>query len=259
MNNIKLLLFTFAITAIVASCGERELDIYDGPNQIHFIGSSGDYFVQEANDPGFEIEVGSLRPSDGNLTATILVNDSLSTAVEGTHYTLSSSTKTIGDGEVLASVTVQGIFENLDSAVTLVLNLEESESVANFNKTFTLTLTQFCPYVQDEFVGTYTFNSTAFGATYDVEIVAGPTSDVVIAQNLYEDGFNIAIELDDSDQGNFVASVEKQDAWISAQYGQARVEGGGSFNACEKTITLDLEHTVDAGSFGSFREVLTKN
>ena len=259
MRYIHSILCLLAIGLFISSCGERDFDIYDGPNQIHFIGSSGDYFVQETDDPGFTVELGALKPSDGNIGATILVDNEASTAVEGTHFTLSSNSKTIDNGEVLGSITVNGIFENLDSAVTLVLKLQESESVASFNNTFTLTLTQFCPYVQDNFTGTYSFTSTAFGATYPVEVVAGGAENEVVVQNMYEDGFNITIQLDDSDPSNFTASVTKQDAWVSSQYGQARVEGGGTFNACENTITLDLEHTVDAGSFGTFRETLVKN
>lgn len=258
MRNIKHI-FLFAIAGLfMASCGEREFDIYDGPNQAHFVGSSGTYFVQQANDPGFPIELGALSPASGSLTLNVEVVDSLSTAVEGTHYTLSSNTISFSDGQALTELLVTGNFDNLTSDQTLVLALT-GDNVAGFDNTYSLNLTQFCPYVQADFAGTYTFTSSAFGATYEVEAVAGASENEVVFQNLYEDGFNVTVSLDASDPTNFTADVQKQDAWISAQYGQARVEGSGSFNACERTITLNLEHTVDAGSFGVFAESLVKN
>jgi hypothetical protein len=258
MNNIKSILFLFALSALIVSCGDSEFDVYDGVNKVHFIESEGTYFVQETEDPGFNVELGAYKPSDGNLNANVVIIDSLSTAEEGTHYNLSSTTANFGDGEVIASIMVEGVFDNLADSKTLTFKLEGDENVANYDTMFTLNLTQFCPYIQDEFVGTYIFQSAAFGATYDVEIVAGSSPDELIAQNLYADGFNVSIQMDDSDPASFQANVTKQDAWVSADFGQARVEGSGPFNACEKTIVLNLEHTVDAGTFGTFEEVLIK-
>lgn len=258
MQNIKHLFLFALIGLFMASCGEREFDIYDGPNQGHFIGSSGTYFVQEADDPGFPIQIGSLSPASGNLTLNVEVVDSLSTAVEGTHYTLSSNSISFSDGQAISELLVTGNFDNLTSDQTLVLALT-GDNVAGFDNTYTLNLTQFCPYLQAEFVGTYTFTTTAFGATYEVEAVAGASDNEVVFQNLYEDGFNVTVTLDASDPTNFTANVTKQEAWISTDFGQASVEGSGTFNACERTISLNLEHTVSAGSFGVFAESLVKN
>ena len=46
---------------------------------------------------------------------------------------------------------------------------------------------------------------------------------------------------------------------INVAYGEATIEGGGFYFSCTGFITLDLEHVVGAGSFGTHKLELTKN
>ena len=114
---------------------------------------------------------------------------------------------------------------------------------------------KFLPFVADDFVGTYSFNSEIFGDTWDVEIQK--VDETTLKAVAVYDNFDILINMDDSDPSNFIASVETQEAWVHGAYGQAWVVGEGTFSVCEKKISLSLTHFVEAGSFGTFTEVFT--
>ncbi|MGN8226046.1 Calx-beta domain-containing protein [Gracilimonas sp. BCB1] len=101
---------------------------FSGPAQIEF-----KPLQQEANQNSGSFEVaiqliGKQRGSD--LTVSFSVDGS-STAVDGTHYTLPSSSATIASGTSTATVTINLIDGNLASGeeVTLMLNLEDAGEV----------------------------------------------------------------------------------------------------------------------------------
>ena len=101
---------------------------FSGPAQIEF-----KPLQQEANQNSGSFEVaiqliGEQRGSDLNVSFSV---DGSSTAVEGTHYTLSSTSATIASGTSAATVTVGLIDGNLAAGqeVTLILNLDDSGDV----------------------------------------------------------------------------------------------------------------------------------
>jgi hypothetical protein len=59
------------------------------------------------------------------------------------------------------------------------------------------------------------------------------------------------------DANSGIATVAKQPAWEyfwyagEEGYGTGSVEGGGFVFSCSGVITLTLEHTVEAGSYGN--------
>lgn len=102
---------------------------YDGPAQIEF-----KPLQQEANQNSGSFTVaiqliGEQRNSDLQVSFNV---DGSSTAVSGTHYTLSSTSATIASGTSSATVTVSLVDGNLAAGeeVTLILNLEDSGDVA---------------------------------------------------------------------------------------------------------------------------------
>jgi hypothetical protein len=112
---------------------------------------------QEENE--FSVPVGITKPNDADVTLTIKVLAEESTAVEGEDFTLESNQITIAAGEVITDLVVIGNFENIDVKKTVVFEIESSDKSAQYNQTYTLTIQRFCPFVRDDFVGTYEFES----------------------------------------------------------------------------------------------------
>ncbi|WP_428236232.1 hypothetical protein [Gracilimonas sp.] len=101
---------------------------FSGPAQLEF-----KPLQQEVNQSSGSFDVaiqliGEQRGSDLPVSFTV---DGSSTAVEGTHYTLNSSSATIASGASAATVTIDLIDGNLAAGeeATLILNLDDSGDV----------------------------------------------------------------------------------------------------------------------------------
>ena len=89
MNIFKKYLFYVVLLNIAAFSCEQEPVIFDGLSEGHFVTTSGDYFVTQSGDPGFEVVIGRTSPG-GAVTYNIIVDQENSTAVEGEDFTLST-------------------------------------------------------------------------------------------------------------------------------------------------------------------------
>ena len=137
------------------------------------------------------------------------------------------------------------------------------------NASFTTQFTVFvaCPFNVAEAVGTYTITRDDAEVSLDpsddqVEVIAGTAPNTVILKDLYgyPQQYDVVVTVN---PGNGAATIAKQKAWDSdallGQYGEASIEGGGWFFSCTGLLTVDIEHTVDLGSFGTYKLELTKN
>jgi hypothetical protein len=127
------LLIALLIPLLFVSCddlfdkGDVE-KTFDGPAQIEF-----KPLQQEANQASgsFDVAVqliGEARDSDLSVSFTV---DGSSTAVEGTHYTLNSTSGTIAAGTFSTEFTIDVIDGVLapGEEVSLILNLEDADGV----------------------------------------------------------------------------------------------------------------------------------
>jgi hypothetical protein len=147
------------------------------------------------------------------------------------------------------------------------VNVENSFFTAAGTTSFTSTLTfaVLCPFVTEDAVGTYTITTDEaevfWEADYEPVAVAGPGPNQVTFKNLFGHPQNYDIVVD-VDPETAVATVSKQTAWDSDNFGfglgEATVEGQGVFFSCTGFITVDLDHSVAAGSFGVYKLELTK-
>jgi len=130
---------------------------------------------------------------------------------------------------------------------------------------FTYTTYVSCPFDADESAGTYSITVEDMGAyydnlDYDLVVEAGPGENQITLKNIFDhpnpdnpgQTYDVVVDVDPS---TGIATVEKQPAWHSGNfgmpYGVASVEGEGFVFSCTGTIILMMEHTVAAGSFGS--------
>lgn len=119
-----------------------------------------------------------------------------------------------------------------------------------------------CPLDLDNFVGDMTVEDPFFWEDSYPVTVELEGDDILIIKGINqipEDQIKIKIN-----RKNFTATVSKQlihpgrppffDDWgfpNDAEYANLNVEGSGTLDGCNNTISLDLKWTVDAGSFGT--------
>lgn len=147
------------------------------------------------------------------------------------------------------------------------INLENSffTAAATTSYTGTLSFPVLCPFIASDAAGTYTVTTDDFETyldpNYEPQAIEGPGPNQVTFINLFghPEGYDIIVDVDPVTD---VATIRKQPAWHSDNfgipYGEGSIEGGGFYFSCTGFITVDLEHTVSAGSFGTFKLELTK-
>jgi len=267
MKNIIYLLFSVCALVFFTSC-EEDLKVYDGPGEVHFSAASAQYFVEAETQP-YVVEVSLTNSLSESRTFNINIVDSLSTAVEGVHFTIENKEVSIPAGENFATITLAGDFDALaDGNKTLVLGLEETDVSAGFRQQFNLTLIQFCEYMQDNLVGEYTLTSEFWGTSYPVNVVAGDDEFSYVIQGMYDIGLpnvqDVPFTVNQEGPITFTANIDGAGAFdantptFSADYGLLSIAGDGDVNTCGE-FTFLLEFTVEAGSFGEYTESLIKN
>lgn len=144
MKSLTKILIIALLPLALGACDALQVDSrkFDGDPKLEFAPTTTT--VDEgAGSVTTDIQlIGEQRESD--LQVNFTVADS-STAVEGTHYTLGSTSATISAGSSKTEVEVQVLDNNVDDGDTnyeLFLNLQDSDGVeaAENLKTFTLTI-----------------------------------------------------------------------------------------------------------------------
>jgi hypothetical protein len=146
------------------------------------------------------------------------------------------------------------------------VNVENSFFTAAGSTSFTsqISFPVLCPFVAADAAGTYTVTTDEAEVFYEPnepEIIVGPGPNQVTIKNLFAhpEMYDIVVDVNPVTD---VATVSKQPAWNSDNFGfglgEATIEGEGFYFSCTGFITLDLDHSVDAGSFGVYKLELTK-
>ncbi|WP_282037008.1 hypothetical protein [Saccharicrinis aurantiacus] len=186
INKIAMFLVTsFVLTA----CYKNEVTLYDGPSQIHFMGSE-DMIIVNQDEAIIEIEVGVTKVQDTEQVFNIVVDTENSSAEENVHFKFISKTIVVPAGEALANIQIQGIYENaVEEGATLTLHLgaEKDENVATFDNEFQLNLFRHCDFDRRMFTGKFHVTEKASDGTYNYEVTmrAGSGSYSVLSKGLW--------------------------------------------------------------------------
>lgn len=265
LNSLFTILSVLGLLGLALSgCDTLEFEepdkTYDGEVLVKFTNSSVTLFAEDEQDQQ-TIEVSTLRPISEDRTYSFTVlDDDMTTAVAGEDYTLQGNEFTIPADSVIGQLPITLIKESLGDAPTLHIQITD-ESAADFNANIVVTLRQFFPYNQSDFVGDFELvYPWWFGddTPRTVTTVAGDDENTIIVQNMLDTGTDIALNMDDSDPANFTVTFDRQAAWVSSQFGDVRMFGSGSFDAENFTINASAEHTVSAGTFGTNPFTMTK-
>lgn len=258
MKNIVTSFLLGLVAVSFVSCDDNDLK-YSGPSQVMFPeGTSGTYYIAEANTQLYTVRVGVSAATSADRTIAIAV-DPASTAVSGVDYTMPASV-VIKAGEYVADLIVTGIYAGVADGVknTLILSINDP-AVAQFNATYTVFLSKFCPFVAADFVGTWTAtyyekdNSTV-AYSQDVQInwsaELGDTLELIDFHSDAVDGYfgpsTIKLVADYSDPANFnVLILDQFVTDYGGAYGEVWIKPASGlsspFSSCDKTITLKYD------------------
>tara|TARA_B110000967_G_scaffold150233_1_gene154056 strand:+ start:5099 stop:5746 length:648 start_codon:yes stop_codon:yes gene_type:complete len=138
-------------------------------------------------------------------------------------------------------------------------NSDDYLDQAGYRNAFIFEFSIACPgYDSSTVAGTYLITVDDFEGIIDdgvFDIIEGPGVNQFTMINFYghPEMYNVIIDIDPN-TGDI--NVERQAAWhcdnFGCGFGEGRVDGVGLAFTCVGALTFNLEHTVDAGSFGSY-------
>ena len=261
---------------VLFACKKEEVTI---PVELaHFTEkNSGNYTMANANTT-FKIPVGLTSVSTAPRTVNVTVT-SPTGAVQGTHYTLSTTSLTIPAGQAVDSIEVKGVFSQYQSGRkdVLVFKIEETGTgvkPTTYNNTFTLNLRGPCfegDVTLADFLGEYkntkeVWGSDAYGPyTTKVSSVTPltATTGTITVENIFDNGWQpLVFTLDWTNPANRRVTLVTQNAggnagssfgatYAGLPYGVRPVSAAagsqvGTFSICNQTITLRMQ----VGIFG---------
>jgi hypothetical protein len=263
MKVIKFLTIILAGLVLVffQSCEEdQDRLIYDGEAKAFFMdGKEGAFYVPNESSPKKTIKIGLVKPAENDMTLAVKVVDSLSTAVEGTHFTM-PETVTIPKGEIEGTIEVTGIYTGFTGEkVQLTLALDTEEAMSEDKMMFVLNMDRFCPFNIEDFVGTWAVNEVSeYNGAYPEYNVTTEihNGDTLVVHNLWENTPDVYMVFDDTDPSNFTVRIFDQYYSTHSSYGEMRISDlqPGSFNVCNMSISTTYKIYVSAGNFDKIIE-----
>ncbi|WP_156879234.1 hypothetical protein [Salinimicrobium xinjiangense] len=205
--------------------------------------------IDENTSGSFDVTVYTATTTGSDRTFTINVDES--TTINADSYSL-PQTVTVPANTNEVTFTVEVTDNSIGNfGEVLVLELAEEQGLSA-GAPLTVDITKICEF---EPVGTFINDSGWFEAEYPVTVEAGASANQYVVKDMFAEGTDVTFTVN----ADYTVSVPKQNAWVSGTYGQASVTGqtGSKFNPCSREVTLILQHTVAAGSFGTYTELLT--
>lgn len=122
-----------------------------------------------------------------------------------------------------------------------------------------------CPLVLDDFTGTCTVTLDEWWGDTPYDVTVTKISDTELSISGMCDGYcsnDLVIKVDPTDHSISIAKQVLEpnsgDWWGRPTYNNFSLEGGGTINSCELSISFTANATVDAGSFGAVSFTLGK-
>jgi len=263
-------------TALFASCGDESKDILDVDSNkalVSFV--NGESNLPAFEDPSLEytleVEVGVTNRVNYDRVVTLAINEELTTATPD-QYSIDASSLIIPAGQFVSKIKIKANYDVIEAGAveTLVFDLVSVQDQTNIDplaSRTTINLFQACPIVRDEFIGTY--DAFQDGDTYTVNVTAGDAANELTLSNVENispsSRTTIFINDDVANPQVTYPSPAYPDGLTNylvadiSGYGPAYLVGSsGDFDSCAKTITINYNISVSAGSFAATTVVLTK-
>ena len=240
------------------------------PSRASFLGvNSGTYYILDDPNSSYAIHVGFTTLSTQDRTISLSLTTS-SNAQQGTDYTIPVTTVTVPAGQLTDSLIIKGIFAgfedgHIDTLTFAITNDKGGTEGLSGDSTFTLVLNKSCPYTADNFSGNMEVLTDEW-ADYS-------EGDIIPVQKI--DETHVSFEYGAADAQPIVIAIDPVANTTSVAkqvYGNYPGSGYGDFSVqsipgspdnyidpCNKVISVRLQHTVSAGSFGDYVITLKKS
>ncbi len=254
---------------LLSSCKD-EAEVYDGQPALHFNkGTNGEAVVkQNTGSTTVNIDFGTIQSLSGAAQVKLVVDETVSTAVEGTDFQIINSEVAVNAGQIGGQFQVKLLEATATVEPKVIVFKLQSSSVPNatFDQTYILRYTKSCSFSIVPFTGTYSVVTDTW-ADYEpgntVTLQQGPLPNqfkILANNNPYISNFGTAYMLVTvSNDGSItVASNEPFD--YGGSTGALSVNGTGTVNFCTGAINISkLDFSGPGGSSLGNQFVLVKN
>lgn len=274
-KNLYVALFVLLLTSIVGC--EPERTTYDGPNYIMFSAERHDLGIIDS-DEWLEIPITATRTADYDRNVGVEIIAARSSAIEGVHFTIESTTVTIPAGELTTALRIKGnpdaisVSDNL--GITLNLAIEEENVWEEYGTETEVYLHKCCPLDMNAFTGYAVLTSTWAMQYMNVESLLvkthldETTPNTIVVENMFYEGYDIRITL--KNDNRLEPLIEMPEAQVVGSTGEAfgtiygngklmmqQADSGSYYSPCEGFLLLYVTMYVEeVGTVGNYANVL---
>ncbi len=275
-KNLYVALFVLLLTSIVGC--EPERTTYDGPNYIMFSAERHDLGIIDS-DEWLEIPITATRTADYDRNVGVEIIAARSSAIEGVHFTIESTTVTIPAGELTTALRIKGnpdaisVSDNL--GITLNLAIEEENVWEEYGTETEVYLHKCCPLDMNAFTGYAVLTSTWAMQYMNVESLLvkthldETTPNTIVVESMFYEGYDIRITL--KNDNRLEPLIEMPEAQVVGSTGEAfgtiygngklmmmqPADSGSYYSPCEGFLLLYVTiYVEEVGTVGTYANVL---
>lgn len=244
-------ILAFAAIGLFASCEQdNEGVVYNLDTMgVTFLSASQSVSFPANGYEGFDVELVRAKYSEAaTVSIDAYMKDSKGNklAIPAEYTIPSSASFAAGENKTTFHVSVG----NIKSGVTFKLYFDLGTDNANVDAKTVKTVSVYRDYTFSK-IGTGSINSEAFGDSWAVEWEKADDITWYRAIAPYEEGYDVVFKV--GTDGKTVTVAKQAVMSDLSGYGTTYVAGAGEL--VDGVITVKLELTVSAGSFGQFKEV----
>lgn len=263
---------------LLAACNNEE-QLYDGPDYVMFADTLNVCPVFQEGK-AYQVALSATKSVPYDRAFGVEVLQSESNAIDGYHYILKSNTVIIPAGELAAFIEVNGIYENIEEHDSLNIRMRlvaKDEMKWDYYGDITnVYLQKICPFSIDNFTRYAVVQSSFLNELKPKETKrlimterVGGEENSVMLRDLFANGYDVKLSLDNSDPLNPIASVREGDIVGTTQEflggiyndNMIRISDYASvqstFSTCRNTVTLySLFFVNKVGYVGAFVTVI---
>ncbi|MCJ7932828.1 MAG: hypothetical protein MUW56_04160 [Chryseobacterium sp.] len=269
--------FTFLILAFVIfflnSCKD-EAEVYEGQPYLHFNkGVRSEAIVKSGTgSTTVNLDFGTIHALSGSAQVKLVVDTSISNAVEGTDFQIVNQNLTVDAGKIGGQFHVKLLESGATVEPKFIVFKLQSSSIANatFDQTYILTYAKSCP--NSAFIGNGIFKNTVASwfsgdVNYTVQDL-GVTNGVGTFKilGIWDDGSDMILKYNPD---TYIVTMPEQSTGNhpsagSTTYGSDASDGTKStFNPCTRVLKLRVHYYIKnssgqmTGTYGNYDEVFT--
>ncbi|KAA0128707.1 DUF4843 domain-containing protein [Chryseobacterium sp. SN22] len=254
---------------LLNSCKD-EAEVYDGQPFLHFNkGTSGEAVVKQGTgSTTVNIDFGTIQSLSGAAQVKLVVDKTVSTAVEGTDFQILTPEVTVNAGQISGQFQVKLLEATATVEPKVIVFKLQSGTIPNatFDQTYILRYTKSCLFSITPFSGTYTVVTDTW-ADYNpgdtVVLQQGPLPNqfkILASNNPYISNFSTAYMLVTVNTDGEITVASNEAFNYGGSTGALGISGSGTVNFCTGAINIDdLDFSGPGGSSLNNKFTLVKN